>query len=81
MEIETIGVPEQRESDTGQKPDDVLSALEDELTISQFKELEKLMAESNKETRETNIYGFLNKLGSDSAMKILSKILTSLKIE
>lgn len=81
MELETIGIPEQRESDTEQKPDDVLSALEDELTISQFKELEKLMAEPNKKTRETNIYGFLNKLGSDSAMKILSKILTSLKIE
>lgn len=81
MEIETLGIPEPRKSSNEEKPDNILSALEDELTMSQYKELKKHMTESNEETRETNIFGFLNKLGSDSAMKILSKILTSLKIK
>ena len=80
MEIETLGIPELRKSDNEEKPDNILSALEDELTIAQYKELKKLMAEPNEETRGTNIYGFLNKLGSDSAMRILSNILTYLKI-
>jgi hypothetical protein len=78
MELETIGVPEPTNSRQDKHNENVLSALEDELTISRFKELEKILSETNIETKEKLIYDFLGKIGSESSMKILSKILTSM---
>lgn len=81
MEIETIGAPEKVQVEKSLVPDNLLAALEDELKISQYKELQKLMTEPNQETKEKKIFDFLGKIGSESSMKILSKILASLENE
>ncbi len=78
-ELETIGVPEKVEGDKKPVTGIIQAALEDELKISQYKELEKLIKESSRETMEQNIFDFLGKIGSENAMTILSKILSSLR--
>jgi len=78
-ELETIGVPEKVEENKKPATDIIKAALEDELKISQYKELEKLIKESSRETVEQNIFDFLGKIGSENAMNILSKILSSLR--
>jgi len=77
MEIETIGAPEKNNHEKEQVSDQILLALEDELTISQFKELKKIMTEASQEIIENNIFDFLGRIGSESSMKILSKVLAS----
>ena len=77
LEIETIGAPEKDNHEKKQVSDQILLALEDELTISQFKELKKIITETSQETIENNIFDFLGRIGSESSMKILSKVLAS----
>ncbi len=77
-ELETIGIPERVKDDKKPVTGIIRAALEDELKISQYKELEKIIKESSRETVEKNIFDFLGKIGSENAMTILSKILSSL---
>lgn len=78
-ELETIGIPEKADNDKKHAPDIIQAALEDELKISQYKDLEKILHESSPEILEKNIFDFLGKIGSENAMTILSKILSSLR--
>ena len=78
MEIETIGIPEKStKTENHYIPGILMQALEEELKISQLRELQEILADNNQESREQKVYNFLGKIGSEPSMKILMRIIAN----
>ncbi|UCG28756.1 MAG: hypothetical protein JSV24_05195 [Bacteroidales bacterium] len=78
MELETVGLPEDvKQPESHHDPGIFRQALEEELKISQFRELQEILADNNRESRERRVLDFLGKIGSEPSIKILMKILAN----
>ena len=83
MELETLGSPNNIEKST--KPEFLpfevlLESLENELKVSQFKNLKKISKIKDKQERENNLTKFLSGMDSEIILQILANILSHKKV-
>ncbi|MCH7658564.1 MAG: hypothetical protein IIB05_09645 [Bacteroidetes bacterium] len=83
MELETLGISDNETKST--KPKSLsfkvlLASLENELKVSQFKNLINISSIKNKKEREGKITEFLSNLDSESVLRIVANILNHSKV-
>jgi len=83
MELETLGTPNNIKEST--KPESLpfevlLESLENELKVSQFKNLKKISKIKDKQERENKLIKFLSDLDSEIILHILANILSHKKV-
>jgi len=83
MELETLGTPNniKKSTEPGSLPFEVLlESLENELKISQFKNLKKISNIKDKQERESKLTNFLSDLDKEIILQILANILGHKKV-
>ena len=83
MELETLGTPDNIKKST--KPESLpfkvlLESLENELKVSQFKNLKKISKIKDKQERESKLTNFLSDLDNEIILQILVNILSHKKV-
>jgi len=82
-EIETFGLPDKEKNiETSEIYDSIISSLQDELKGSQFKEIISLIkSDKKKEIKKKLVFEKLKNFGIDSSNEILSNILSKLQVK
>jgi len=83
MELETLGAPDNMKEST--KPESLpfevlLESLENELKVSQFKNLKKISNIKDKQERESKLTNFLSDLDNEIILQMLVNILSHKKV-